>query len=121
LSYIKDTLTAVSKGPDPDHKDPETERAQIKCPVIVSNQVCIQADVKIDPKVTVGDIKTICSEPRIGKCSQVGCSRDRCEFSIVETIFVKIPLNFSVEAQVDPAGHICGTPEVEPCPRCDKT
>lgn len=89
-----------------------------KCPIVVSEQVCIQADVRIDPKVTVGEIVTFCGEPVIGKCGRVSCSHEPCEFTVSETICVQIPLMFSAETKVDPAGHICGTPETEPCPHC---
>lgn len=89
------------------------------CPAIVSEQICIQADIKILPKVKVGKIETFCDDPIIGKCSRVACSKGPCEFTISRTICVQIPLIYSAETIVIPAGHVCGTPELEPCHECD--
>jgi len=90
-----------------------------ECPTIVSEQVCIQADIKICPKVKVGEIMTYCDDPIIGKCARVSCSKEACEFTVSRTICVQIPLFFSAETTVYPAGHICGIPEIEPCRECD--
>lgn len=105
------TETAVS--------EPEQLDAAIKkCSVVVSEQICIQADVKIDPKVEVEEIKIFCGDPFIGKCGRVSCTHEPCEFTVSETICVQIPLVFSAETKVHPSGHICGAPEMEPCPHC---
>ncbi len=90
------------------------------CPAIISEQVCIQADVKIWPKVRVGKIMTFCDDPMIGRCSRVSCSCEPCEFTVSRTLCVQIPLIFSAETTVRPAGHVCGTPETEPCRECEE-
>lgn len=89
-----------------------------ECPAIVSQEVCVQADIKIIPKVKIGRVTTLCDEPIIGKCAQVACGKDACEFTVSRTLCVQIPLLFSAETIVHPAGHICGTPEFEPCKPC---
>lgn len=91
------------------------DEAYKKCYVLIRDQVCIQVDVEIYPKVTIGEIKMFCEEPVIGKCSRVPCSHEPCEFSVCQTICIEIPLAFSAETKVNPAGHICATPEPEPC------
>jgi hypothetical protein len=83
-----------------------------KCCVIVNDKVCIQADIKIDPDIAIGEIKTVCEDPIVGKCCRVPCSHDSCEFSVSQTICVEIPLTFLAVTHVVPAGHICGTPEL---------
>lgn len=88
------------------------------CPAIVSEQVCIQADIKIFPKVKVGKIMTFCDEPIFGKCARVTCSNEPCEFTVSRNICVQIPLIFSAETFVHPAGHVCGIPETAPCHAC---
>lgn len=90
-----------------------------ECPAIVSQEICVQADVKITPKVKVGRVTTFCDEPFIGKCAAISCSKDACEFTVSRNLCVQIPLLFSAETTVHPAGHICGTPEFEPCKFCD--
>ncbi len=103
-----DTLEELDKG-----------HTYKECPAIVSEQVCIQADVKIFPKVKVGKISTFCDEAVIGNCGRVACSMEHCEFTVSRTLCVQIPLIFSAETVVFPAGHICGSPEVEPCHPCE--
>ena len=88
-------------------------------PTIVSEQVCIQADIKIFPKVKVGKIITFCDEAVIGNCGRVACSKEPCEFTVNRTLCVQIPLIFSAETVVCPVGHICGVPEIEPCRLCE--
>ena len=89
-----------------------------ECPAIVSEQLCVQADIKIEPKVRVGMISTFCDEPIIGKCARVACSNEACEFTVSRNICVQIPLFYSAKAYVHPAGHISGAPEFEPCRDC---
>ena len=89
-----------------------------ECPTFVSEQICIQADIKIYPKVKVGRIVTFCDDPIIGKCARVTCSNEPCEFTVSRNLCVQIPLIFSAETSVCPAGHVCGTPELEACPHC---
>lgn len=110
LETVFEPVEAVDKPIKPVYKE---------CPAIVSEQVCIQADIKIYPKVKVGEIITFCDDPIIGKCGRVSCSCEPCEFTVSRTICVQIPLLFSAETVVFPAGHICGAPETEPCPLCE--
>lgn len=114
------------KNPGETHaSEPETvsyQEAGIgrkECMTVVSENVCIQADVKIVPKVITGRITTFCGEAKIGKCGYAPCSKDACEFSVSRTLCVQIPLEFSAETFVRPAGIACGEPELEPCRICE--
>lgn len=112
-------MTENEVVPTPDISEPESYHPNIKkCATVVSQQVCIQADVKIDPSVHVGDIRMFCQDPIIGKCSRITCGHDPCQFIVSQTICVQIPLEFCVATRVDPAGHICAPPDIAPCPRC---
>ena len=102
-----------------EEKDLEKGHCFKECPSIVSEQVCIQADIKIYPEVKVGEIKTFCDDLIVGKCARVTCSHEACEFTVSKTICVQIPLIFSAETVVYPGGHICGVPETEPCHECE--
>jgi hypothetical protein len=97
----------------------ETGAAHDECMTIVKEQVCVQANVKIIPKVMVGRISTFCGDVKIGKCELPACSRETCEFTVSRKLCVQIPLEFSAETFVRPAGHVCGDPELEPCHRCE--
>lgn len=90
-----------------------------ECDTVVSEDICIQADLKIDPKLCVGEIKTFCGDAKIGKCNRMPCQNDSCEFSVSQKICIEIPLKFSADAKVDSVGHICGEPELKPCRKCE--
>ena len=100
-------------------EETDRELACKECPTIASEQICIQADVKIHPKVKVGKVTIFCDDAIIGKCARVACSNEACEFTVSRTLCVQIPLLFSAETTVHPAGHICGIPEIEPCHLCE--
>jgi hypothetical protein len=108
-AYVEEVETAEVQEAGLDHKE---------CVTIVSEQVCIQADVKILPKVKVGRVKTICEDAIIGRCARVACN-EACEFTVSRALCVQIPLVFSADTFVRPAGHVCGEPELEPCRKCD--
>ena len=87
-------------------------------PITVSDRVRVQANIKINPKVVLGEIKTFYDEPMIGKGSRISCPQDPCEFLVSQDICVQIPITFSAETTADPGGYMCGTPELAPCHKC---
>ncbi len=90
-----------------------------ECDAVVKDEICIQADLKIDPKLCVGEIKTFCGDAKIGKCGRVSCQHDPCEFSVSQKICIEVPLKFSADVKVESIGHICGEPEVKPYHNCE--
>lgn len=75
---------------------------------MISETVCVQADITIIPNVAIGAIETFCiGEPVIGPCS--GNLAEECTFTVSQNICVQIPLTFSVEANAIPRGIVCNT------------
>ncbi len=86
----------------------------MSCPTTVHENVCVQAEVKITPEVTVGEIMTFCDgNPFIGGCP--GTQVDFCSFLVSQRICVQIPLTFHAAAEATPAGIICGRPDTGGC------
>lgn len=90
------------------------------CAVLVNEEVCVEANVKIDPKVHVGKVRAFCEEPMIGKCCGHECC-EPCEFVVSQTFCVEIPIALDAEIDVDPSGHVCERPKFGPCRKCRKT
>jgi len=87
----------------------------VKKPVNVHETVCIQAKVTVTPNVEVGEIEYFYKGgPVIGACK--GEVKDLCSFMVRQKICVQVPLAFSATAQAEPAGIVCGLPEVGSCP-----
>ena len=86
------------------------------CPLDVHQTVSLWAKVKIDPKVSVGHIKTFCvGDPVIRPdCVEETCGGS-CTFFVKQDICVEIPLTFAAQASADPLGHVCHTPGVGCC------
>ena len=83
----------------------------------VHETVCIQADVKINPVVTVGEIESFCvGGPNIGACSGLISPTNSCTFAVSQNVCIEIPLTFSALAIAEPTGIVCGTPLIGPCP-----
>ncbi|UWG98628.1 hypothetical protein LPY66_07525 [Dehalobacter sp. DCM] len=87
-----------------------------QCPATVHETVCVKAKVTITPDVKVHDIKYSCgNDPIIWDCEESKECSDSCTFEVGQKICVEIPLTFSANAQVDPLGIVCGTPEKGKC------
>ncbi len=86
------------------------------CPTDVHQTVSLWAKVKIDPKVTVGKIKTFClGDPHISpNCVEETCSGS-CTFFVKQDICVEVPLIFEAQACAEPLGHFCHMPDVGCC------
>lgn len=84
------------------------------CITRVSENVCINAEVKITPKVTPGDTITTCrGEAFIGSCDMP--LREYCTFNVSQVICVEVPLTFEAIAYATPNGIACSTPIVGGC------
>ncbi len=83
----------------------------------VHETVCIQADVKINHVVTVGEIENFCvGGPNVAACSGLISPTNSCTFVVSQNVCIAIPLTFSALAVAEPAGIVCGTPLIGPCP-----
>ena len=87
----------------------------MSCPATVHETVCVEAQVTINPDVTVEEeIQTFCvGEPSIGGCGEPLVSS--CSFLVSQQICVQIPLTFTANASAVPTGIVCGTPAVGGC------
>lgn len=93
---------------------PRVQELPNGCDTVVSETVCVQADITISPKVEVGTIETYCvGSPVIGPCQ--GNKVEECTFSVSQRICVQIPLTFSAEASAEPTGIVCGEPALGGC------
>jgi hypothetical protein len=93
-----------------------TDPQEHKCPTIVHETVCTQAEVTITPSVVVGTIETFCmGRPVIGACPGTLSPTDTCSFTVSQSICVQVPLTFSATAIAVPTGIVCGTPALGPC------
>lgn len=86
----------------------------MSCPTTVSENVCLEALVTINPEVTVGEILTFCIGPAvIGPCP--GAAVPSCSFEVSQNICVQVPLLFDAIATAEPIGIVCGTPTTSEC------
>lgn len=84
------------------------------CQTTVHENVCVQAQVTITPKVKALPSKVICQgKPKFKPCK--GTPREHCTFTVSQKICVQIPLTFSATTTVDPKGIVCGKEECGPC------
>lgn len=87
-----------------------------ECPALVHETVCVQAQVTINPLVTVGTIESICvGGPVIGTCPGTPSLTNSCTFTVSQNICVQVPLTFSATATAEPTGIVCGTPAIGAC------
>lgn len=90
-----------------------------KCPALVHDTVCVQAEVTINPYVNVGKIESYClGKPVIGACSGKMPPAKCCSFTVSQNIRVQVPLTFSAYAKAMPTGIVCGMPGIG---KCEKT
>lgn len=84
------------------------------CPVTVNNNVCVDAEVIITPRVRVGRISTKCvNGAKLGICA--GESKESCSFNVSQEICVQIPLTFAANAIANPLGITCNEPGIGLC------
>lgn len=84
------------------------------CQATFNDTVCVNAEVRVRPEVTVGRVQTFCiGEAEIGECT--GRRRPFCSFDVSQEICVQIPLTFGARVRAIPRGIVCGEPEVGPC------
>lgn len=88
-----------------------------ECLSLVHETVCVQANAKITPAVTVGNIESFCvGGPVIGRCPGTPSLTNSCTFTVSQNICVQVPLTFSAAATASPSGIVCGTPANGTCP-----
>ncbi len=86
----------------------------MSCPTTVHDNVCVEAEVTITPKVTIGDIRTFClGNPFIGGCLE---PQPFCSFMVGQNICVQVPLTFDAIATAEPKGISCAVPSIGGCP-----
>ncbi|TCP56034.1 hypothetical protein EV586_103694 [Tumebacillus sp. BK434] len=90
----------------------------VNCPVTVSDQVCLQADLEIVPSVTTQTISVKCvGGPVLGPCASPPMTAPTpCRFSVSQVICAEFKLNFSAEAAVRNTSATCEMPALTPCP-----
>lgn len=91
----------------------------VNCPVTVSDQVCLQADLEIVPSVTAQTINVRCvGGPVLGPCvaPPPTVAPTPCRFSVSQVICAEFKLNFSAEAAVRSTSATCDMPALTPCP-----
>ncbi|MDD3653983.1 MAG: hypothetical protein PHO01_07345 [Desulfotomaculaceae bacterium] len=95
-----------------------------RCPVVVNETVCLEADIIIFPKIEVGEIRCFCvGNPVVSPCERsedrgVKPTKDKvCCFTVQQKINVQIPLVFSAQPRVIPRDPECGVPVINPSKR----
>jgi hypothetical protein len=85
------------------------------CPTTVHENVCIGAQITINPLIDVGDIITTCTgDAFIGTCP--GIPVPFCSFMVSQSICVQVPLIFHASVEATPVGITCGGPSTGGCP-----
>ena len=89
--------------------------AEAACQDAVQETACVQAMVKLAPKVEVGEIQTFCvNDPLIRPCSGIPSPTGFSRFLVSQDICVQIQLTFSADIEAEPTGISCGAPGVGP-------
>ena len=84
------------------------------CLTNVTQTVCLNAEVRVRPQITVGEVRTFCrGEAFIGNCT--GTLQPYCSFNVSQSICVEVPLTFEATAEARPNGIVCGTPGIGNC------
>ncbi|MFD0959662.1 hypothetical protein [Paenibacillus chungangensis] len=89
---------------------------EANCPVTVSNQVCLQADLEVIPSIETETINVTCvGSPFIGRCN--GSQEPQpCRFSVSQVVCAEFMINFSAIAMVENTSAVCEEPVIGPCP-----
>jgi hypothetical protein len=84
----------------------------MECPSTVSQKVCVEAKVTVEPKAQVGDVQACCvGKPQFEEC---GSKSQGCTYMVSQMVCVRFPLTISATASVKPAGIVCCQPTVKP-------
>ena len=72
-----------------------------QCQNLAKHSIGVNTPVKVDPIVTVGEVRTACSRPRIFRCPgrNPNC-RCASEFVIRQNISVEIPIYYDIETNI---------------------
>lgn len=86
------------------------------CKNLIHGDLCISAQINIDPIIDIGPISTHCiSKPEIipgnGKCAPC----ESCSFIVRQHICVEIPIAFGAATTADPLGSVCDGVDAGPC------
>lgn len=97
----------------------DVQKVPSGCSTTVKETVCVQADIKITPNVTVGTIRTFCvGRPVFEACS--GKPAGECCFTVSQNICVQVPISFDVDVTAESGGLVCGTPSEGTCAPCSE-
>ncbi|HEY3368644.1 MAG TPA: hypothetical protein VGK74_26600 [Symbiobacteriaceae bacterium] len=94
------------------------EIAQVQsCPAVAHQDICVEANVTIIPRVTPGSPRVICRGPAlIGPCPGEDSPTGKCSFTVNQNVCVQIPLLFDARASATQGRVVCGLPSPTPCP-----
>lgn len=84
----------------------------MECPSIVSQKVCVEAKVTVEPEAKIGDVHACCvGKPQFEECRK---KSHGCTYMVSQMLCVRFPLTISAAASAKPAGIVCGKPTVKP-------
>ncbi len=84
------------------------------CPSVVSQKVCVEASVTVEPEAKVGEVHACCvGRPAFEECPKKPSSG--CTYMVSQMLCVRFPITISATASVRPEGIVCCEPKVTPC------
>lgn len=91
----------------------------MECPSVVSQKVCVEAKVTVEPEAKIGHVHACClGKPLFDKCGE---KHSGCTYMVSQMLCVHFPLTISASASAKPAGIVCCRPKVEPCDTNDES
>lgn len=73
----------------------------------LDEEICVEAKVKINPNVSIGDVKIECLEATIEPKSKRKGASEECSLYVNQLIRIKIPVHFSAKVETKEHGVIC--------------
>jgi hypothetical protein len=86
------------------------------CSIIAYQPVCIDADITVDPTVTIGEVEVVCTTvPSVHPFGTRDCppSPTVCGFTVHAMLCVAVPVSFAATAMVDPSTEVVCYPASE--------
>lgn len=73
----------------------------------LDEEISIEAKVKINPNVSIGNVKVECLESSVDPHSKHNHSSEECTVYVNQLVRIKIPVHFSAKVKAEDCGVIC--------------
>jgi hypothetical protein len=95
------------KPPKPMKHPPHSVHEKDCSSAFLDEEICVEAKVKINPDVSIGDVKIECLESTIEPKSKRKGASEECTLYVNQLIRIKIPVHFSAKVEAKEHGVIC--------------